>query len=373
MATVEDIGWGAYRDYEGPFYRGKHSFKMRDRPTDDEKVLAVVTATEGGRYDAINMYDGPPVISSGLIQFIEGMGQRSVSQMIGSTVLDDCSGDFLDFTRNLGLSFAADNRKWYFFTCRGLERVDSAYEQNQLFRGGSTGKKGTWDEDGTFLAKRWAAAVASIWEHPSAQFRQMEFTLQRLWAFVYGRSSPVVSSASNNPNPYAQAFAAAYISFAVNNPNRASKHLNKVVDKYGGFVWDWGQDILIELLQELTFGPKIAIYPHRYNAIRGPLERLYGVQLPDFADELKAWQSETGITALSTKEVQKALLALGEDLGPAGADGKYGRKTRNAVLNLELRSELPREFCDGMLDEHSYRILEEALMKAGVAQLGESS
>lgn len=370
MPTYEDIGWSSYRQYEGPFYRGKHPFVLRDNPSDDEKTLAVVAATEGGHYDAINMYDGKPVLSSGLIQFIEGMGQRSVSQMIGSTVLDDCSGEFLDFVRSMGLSFAADNRKWYFFTSKGLERVDTAYEQNHLFRGGSTGEKGTWDDDSSFLAKRWAAAVASLWENPEAQFRQREFTLNRLWNFVFGRSAPVVSSASGNPDKHAQAFTAAYISFAVNNPSRADRHLCKVIDKHGGFVWKWGPDILIEILQELTFGPKIAIYPHRYNAIRPVLERLYGVELPDFAEQLKQWKEENGFHAfLSTVELQKALIALGEDLGPYGADGKYGQKTKRALRNIEVRAKLPPEFCDGMIDEHTYPILEELLLAQGKSEI----
>jgi hypothetical protein len=381
MATTDDIGWGSYRQYEGPFYRGKHRFVLPEEPTENDKVLAVVTATEGGRYDAINMYDGPPVISSGLIQFIEG-GQRSVSAMIGS--LDDepdadgVFNDFMQETISQGYQFSYDG-KWYFTFDDGEthQRVDTRAEQDELFRRGSNGEKGTWSDEAKLQAIEWASAIASIWEHPAAQRAQREFTLPLLEQFAFGDSRKMILYAVSKDTEVAHAFVAAYLSFAVNNPTRANKHLAlglekaRMESKASSEMWSvaW----LIEILKELTFGPNIAIYPHRYNAIRGPLEKLFGINLPDFADELQRWTEDTGLIAISTKELQKSLLSLGEDLGPKGADGQYGRKTRNAVLNLEVRMQVPEEFRDGMVDEYTYPALEEALRLTGLKQLRESS
>ena len=57
MSVIADIGWGRYRQYEGPFYRGEHRFVLPEDHQRHDRILAVTTATEGGRYDAINMYD----------------------------------------------------------------------------------------------------------------------------------------------------------------------------------------------------------------------------------------------------------------------------------------------------------------------------
>ena len=57
MATPQEMGWGTYREYEGPFYRGKASFRLPVSPTESDQILAVITATEGGRWDAYNGYD----------------------------------------------------------------------------------------------------------------------------------------------------------------------------------------------------------------------------------------------------------------------------------------------------------------------------
>lgn len=369
MATVEDIKWSAYLQYEGPFYRGKHPFVLPLRATEDDKILAVVTATEGGRYDAINMYDGPPILSSGLIQFIEGKGQRSVSQMIGESLKGSDQGkEFRAFFDKMGCVLSASSGKWYIYADEGYTKVDTTQEQEMLFRRGSTGEKGTWTDEGRYIAKRWAAAVATLWEDEYLQLAQLRFTAPKLREFCFGRSKNVVNSAPAD-NEYAQAFVAAYISFAVNSPVRANKHLEVLLEKYGGFRWKWDEAFLIEALTELTFGPKIAIYPHRYNAIRPVIEKLYGVDLPDFAEELKSWKESTGMPALDPVEVQKALISLGYDLGPYGADGVWGKKTRAAMLSFEQTAGVPPEYCDGMIDVTTYSYLEEALHERGVQTL----
>jgi hypothetical protein len=67
MVDKSQIKWGEYKNYEGPYFIGSVPFSLSSNPSDDEKILAVITATEGGCYDSINMYDSC-ILSSGLIQ-----------------------------------------------------------------------------------------------------------------------------------------------------------------------------------------------------------------------------------------------------------------------------------------------------------------
>ena len=57
MVASSDIGWASYRQYEGPFFRGHASFRMPAEPTQADRVVRVITATEGGHYDSFNGYD----------------------------------------------------------------------------------------------------------------------------------------------------------------------------------------------------------------------------------------------------------------------------------------------------------------------------
>ena len=145
------------------------------------------------------------------------------------------------------------------------------------------------------------------------------------------------------------AMRAIYLSFAGNLPSVASKQLDlgvKSTDKA-----KWSKDWCIHIAKQLTFGPKIAIYPHRYKAIRPVVERLYGVDLPDMAEDLKKWTSGMDMeptepeviydealkepTFTTTREIQQLLFDMGYDLGPAGVDGWEGRKTKEAVRTFQ--------------------------------------
>lgn len=373
MVQAIDIGWGSYRGYEGPFFRGTHPLLLPQSPSQADRVLAVITATEGGHYDAINMYDGQ-IVSSGLIQFIE-RAQFSVSQMLGASMDEPYAEEFLRFVKSKNASFTRGAYGRYRFLLMAPPvptPVENLSTQRRLFYLNATGEKGSWDDASRQHAKEWAAAIASFWQNPVAQWGQREFTMPKLYDFAVGKARDVVEDAKRHFTPMSLAFIAAYLSFAVNNPQRASKHLAEFLGKTTEekYTKAW----LVGVLKELTFAPGIAIYPHRYNAIRPKLEQLYGVELPDFADELEAWKKEKGFTvALSTVEVQKALLTLGYDLGPKGADGQYGPKTREAVLLFEQAAGLPSEVCDGMVDEHTYPVLEQALLKKGLETFAEKA
>jgi hypothetical protein len=360
MAAVEKIGWGKYRTYSGPFYRGKHSFKLPTAATESEKVLAVITATEGGKYDAINMYDRG-IISSGLIQWIEA-GQYSVSDMLG-TVLEESPEavePLLEHAQRCGLVFKKNARnRWRLFFNDQRGEVDLLSEQQQAFLLNSDGQTG-WNEASKIYAKSWAAAVASVWENDAAQKVQVKYTVTRLRGFALPFARRVLDSAPGTD--VAKAFTAAYLSFAVNNPSWAEQAL-KYSSKQGANPFELNG--LIEVLKQLTFYKGITIYPHRYNAIRPVLEQLYNLNLPDFADELKAWRIQNGFSRLwTTKEVQTALLRLGYDLGPWGVDGRWGSKTTEALLAFERASYpgvkcIPTEFVDGKMDAFTAHKLEE--------------
>lgn len=349
MAKVEDIKWGRYGLYEGPFYRGTQLFDFSSPDSLEERTLAVITATEGGAYDAINMYDGQ-IISSGLIQFIE-RGQRSVSAMLGSLLpyaVRPVTDRLKEMTKELRHEyvFQPDSTSRWFFYVSG-NRVDTLHEQRHVWHLNSTGHRGTWDDASKLHAKKWAAAVASVWEDPKAQRTQREFTLRMLKCFLFGNIKKYVAAADNVGTDEAMAFRAMLMSFAINNPARANKHIQIAADSYKG-AW-WSKDFLIHCARELTFGPRIAIYPHRWEAIRPKLEMYFNLDLPDYEEDLREWKKDTGHeTFFTTKQVQEALIGLGFDLGPWGADGVYGPKTRQAVLTFEQLHEVPNP--DGMMD-----------------------
>ena len=132
----------------------------------------------------------------------------------------------------------------------------------------------------------------------------------------------------------ARAFRAAYLSFAANNPTWANRHLELALKQSSQPAWS--RDWFIGVLRELTFGPKVAIYPGRYDAIRPVLERLFGVDLPDFSADLARFQQSSGASQLLTVlQIQQILIDLGFDLGPWGADGRFGPKTSDAILSFQ--------------------------------------
>jgi hypothetical protein len=373
MATVSDIAWGKYREYEGAFYRGKNPYKLPAEPNDNDKIIAVITATEGGKYDAYNGYDRC-ISTSGLIQWCEA-GQYSVSDMLGKASEHNplLLRPITDQARRASYLFQKNTKgRWRFFRVGNVHNeVDTLQEQQQLFLLDSSGKIGTWDDTSRKYAKEWAAAVSTVWEDPTAQELQAEYTAKRLRGFALPYASKLLSASPGDA--VGRAFVAAYLSFAANNPTWANRHLQKVAEdgKYEMWTSDW----LVHVLKELTFGPKVVIYPHRYNAIRPVLEKLYGLNLPDFAKELDTWKQEQPHGFFyDTLEIQKALITLGYDLGPHGADGAYGNKTREAVLLFEQmdfgeQHKVPLENVDGMVDEWTARKLEEVLEKRGVELL----
>lgn len=366
MVTPASVGWGSYGAYEGTFYRGKCPYVLPGNPTEDEKVMAVITATEGGKYDAFNGYDGCGW-TSGVIQWIE-KNQYSVSDMLGLVFSKDAElvRSVLDLAKGCGYSFGLCGGKYRFCASPtvGVNVVDSYGEQQILFYRNSTGKKGSWQAEDKNWARMWAAAISTVWENSTAQSLQLKYTAARLNAFMLKDAATLFSRMPQTQA--AKGLRAGYLSFAANNPTRANKALKEGLS--ASKHPEWSNDWVVDILRALTFNPQVAIYPHRYDKIRPVLEQLYALSLPDFSKELQVWVAQTKIPAgLDTRTLQRSLISLGYDLGPAADDGVYGRKTTEAVMALEQTSGLvPAPYRDGVVDSYTYVALCSALEAAGL-------
>jgi hypothetical protein len=366
MVNIDDIGWGSYSNYEGPLYWGKMKYRLPGAYTEGDAILQVVTATEGGAYDAYNGYD-KCICTSGLIQWCDRAPLFLVCNMLGTASKRDPAllAPVTEYVSARGYTFGQlANGKWRFWRTGDGDVVDSQDKQRILYFGGASGLKGQWNDPGQReVAKEWAAACSTVWEHEEAQRAQREHTVPRLLGFAVNSAKPILQLAEQNGGTVGRVFRAAYISFAANNPAKAGRALKEVTDTHGV---SWDVEWLTTVLKALTFRPGIAIYPHRYNKIRPVLERLYGIDLPDMADELKSWQDSNGFKGyLTVKSLQKALMKLGYDLGPAGADGIAGEKTRSALYSFEDTAGVPSQYKDGYPDRHTIPLLEAALEEQG--------
>ena len=368
MVTAKEIRWSRYRNHEGPFYIGHHRFVVPKRPTEADRIVAVITATESGHFDGYNGYDGQDC-SFGLIQVTE-KAYYQVSKLLGEVAVADpglLKHMYSELNRK-GLMFKTNPRgRWRFHFRDTRGEVDVLEEQHQMFFLNSTGERGTWDDASKQYAKEIAAAICTVMEKKPAQELQKVFVANRVHAYAFGASKSFIKEAPKSD--IGRAFVAAYLSFAVNNPSRANKHLGIALKSSRNTRW--GMSWFLDVMKELTFGPHISIYPHRWDAIRKPLEQLYGLDLPDTSEELEEWKKKTGHTfGFNATEVQSALIYLGSDLGPKGADGKWGRLSREAMFRFEETMAVPEELRDGMPDPISMQRLRDVLEARGYAELG---
>lgn len=364
MVAASEIGWGSYGAFEGPYFGGRASVKIAQAEM-SEMIVMVTAAAEGGHYDAFNGYDSCGW-TSGAIQWCENH-QFSVSDMLGKVA----DGQYAEldpivaYADSVGVDFEKDpNGRWRFKFRDGRGFVDNNLKQQQLFYRSGNGNKGTWTNDNKVYAKGWAAAISTVWEDEAMQSIQRVYTYSRLGQFLTQSAKAFFTSRPDSPT--SDAMYAAYMSFAVNNPSWASSSLQKSLGSISCVMWS--QDHLIHMLKHLTFDPQVAIYPTRYNAIRPVLEQLYGVQLPDMANALQVWSAATGLpTNFTTKQLQTALINLGYDLGPAGADNKYGGATKAALFKFEQENGVPPANQDGMIDTFTYPVLVRVLGQHGLA------
>lgn len=366
MPTLEEyakkIAWGEYTQYEGPWTRGEHSFVLPAAPLFLDKVLAVLTATEGGRYGAVNMYDRC-IASVGLIQWCEAAPIFSITKML--TVCAQHNPWLLrqQIQKIDGLDFSIDGQKG-FLSWRGTH-VTTKELQRQVFLGGSSGLKKQWTDEQKASARHVCAVLAQLWDEPVFRQAQLEFTRPKLLDFATHASKKVLFPDGFPTYGWAGALRAGYLSYAGNLPEVAAKHFDIAYAKYGQ---EKPEVFCVELFKQLTFGPAIAIYPIRYDAIRKQLEKLFEVDLPDLAEDLKKFHAANPLhEEFSTvKAIQEALITLGYDLGPKGADDVMGSKTRSAIRELEQKNGLVP---DGVPDSEFLVALSRAVKAVKVSPL----
>lgn len=289
MVGISQLGWGKYGGYEGPYFKGSIPYKLPDNPTEDDRRVRVVTSTEGGAYDAINMYD-KCIVSVGLIQWCEAQYYltsrllHEICNTIGpAKVLLALKPAFdlynADFKPNV-------QKQWRFHFNDARGEVNTLQKQQDLFLG-CNGKEGMWTPEARGRAQLWAACLTNVWSDPLAQRVQVKYTAQRLMGFVLKDAKQALWDGTADVG-WTGALRAAYLSFAANNTVKANDSVIKAMASLKSPKWSaaWCTGVL----KQLTFGPGVAIYGERYNKIRPWLEQLWtGVTLPKTADELKAW------------------------------------------------------------------------------------
>jgi hypothetical protein len=331
---TSEIGWGRYREYEGPFTRGDAPFVLdAQTATRDERIMHVIARTEGGRWNAVNMYDRC-ILTAGLIQWCEG-GNYLVSALLGSIARHDegLLEPARSILRECGATFRLKSGSTFRFYVGIVGEVDTRAEQQRLFLG-CDGRRGSWTLEARERANAWARAMVEVLGQPEAIRIQRDFTLKRLRAFAL----PLAKSYLDRVPDTGIGLAFEYLSFAANNPKWADASFKRAlaVVQAPEFTHDW----LVTVLRWLTFGPGVQIYPHRYNAIRPLLEQHGGIDLPDTAELIGRPLDEF----LSVEQIQRTLLQLGYDLGSYGPNGdgvdgiyRAGGKTVKAVLEFQRR------------------------------------
>jgi hypothetical protein len=186
------------------------------------------------------------------------------------------------------------------------------------------------------------------------------FMMKDAEAILFGPNAP------QNNDGFAGAVRAAFYSFAANLPAVASEQLRLAASQSRAPIWSeaWA----VEVLKQMTFGPKIPIYPGRYNKIRPVIESIYGVDLPDMADDLTQWYSDAEVNPVpgmspeffDIKEIQEELIAEGYDIGPRGADGFFGPKTKQAMMEFQSSHGIG---ADGIMGSNTRRAMVEAYME----------
>ena len=142
MTTLSDIKWGSYKGFEGPYYHGKWPIEIIDSPTKNEKIVLAITATEGGTYDAVNMYDSC-IMTVGIIQWCDRW--NLVTKMLGyiSNKLgpERIRKPLANALKISGATWKKNkNAQWRFFI--GKQECSTPETLRNLYFDGASGKKG---------------------------------------------------------------------------------------------------------------------------------------------------------------------------------------------------------------------------------------
>ena len=284
------IKWGSYGPYEGPWYSGSIKYKLPVNPTKDDLLIEVVTATEGGCYDMINMYDRC-VISVGLIQLCEA--KYFLTTKLLNKIATEVSPVIITIALREALErsdaeFKKNDRNLYRFFQHGIE-VTTVEQQKELFLS-SSGLKREWTFEQKHHAMTWAANMSNLLRNEASFAVQRKFCASVLNGVVMPRAKKTLFSDEDMfpSEGWPGAVRAVYMSFAANLPETADNNLQIAVDKsnFHKYTKSW----CIEIMQQLTFGPEIKIYSERYDKLVPVIERQYEIVMPKNFSELKNWK-----------------------------------------------------------------------------------
>jgi murein L,D-transpeptidase YcbB/YkuD len=354
---IAQIKWGSYKDFEGPWFPGSIDYNLPDTPDFLDKVVYVVTSTEGGHYNSVNMYDSC-ILTVGTIQFCEKL-------MLVTNMLGECANTDLATIKSylsqlpIPADFHKNMRNQWRICCDTYGDIDNPDKMRQLYLCGANGLKGQWKNQQIDQARTVASVFASMWDSQSMQDGQMRFVKQRIMSFVMPRTKQIIFADPTSNDGYDGALKAAVVSFSVNIPAVADKLVNQAAQDP---AWSSAssQDKFTMAMKILAFKSNIAIWPGRYKTIHPALEKVFGVSLPSL-DELASDgdNTEPSDDSLTTPVgIQKALLALGYDIGPRGADGSIGPKTQQAIIAFQGSHNLDP---DGAVGTMTIAALQEAL------------
>jgi hypothetical protein len=320
------IGWGGYKEWEGPFYRGRHAFDVPASPTFLDVATRLIGATEGC-YDAVNMYDSC-IFTGGLNQWCERLFLCSKMLRNVETKFPHALDPLQDYLESFNAEFLcldggnASPASSFGFFLNG-QRCTTPAQMQELFLGGVSGAKGSWTDEARQHAIGFAKSFASCWEDPQVRQAQLAHMQFGLMGFVLPEARTALFFPTE-ANDFRLAARAAYISFAANNPAKAQAALLRVLSetKETPDTYPW----LLDVLRGLTMYPGIAIYPVRYASIAPVLEASF----PAIGVLPRTWKETPGHT-VTTRQLQQMLIDIGYDLGPKGADDRIGPKTLAAI------------------------------------------
>lgn len=346
---MQDFTWGKYGGYAGWMFRGTAgALDANASSSSGLKVMAVITATEGGRADAFNGYDRA-VYSLGYIQLA---GATHAASALLSDIVKVCPGEskeLLDLLASRGVQLSAGK------LLHDGRPLDSSNMAQLLY--GCDGRDGSWTDASKAQAKQTASAMCNLLALPTPVEVQRKHVLNKLLTFVMPDVRPqIYPSGLTTSSGWVGAVQAAFLSFSANLPLVAANQYKAALPEMGQAL-PATKEQAIPLLRALTFGPKIAIYPARYNAIRPVIERLYGVDMPDFAEDLASWSEHIPYTDSppTVKEIQDKLIELGYNLGVNGADGVLSPATVKAVRAFQTMNKLQ---VDGIVGPKTWACLQ---------------
>lgn len=354
------LSWSSYEGYEGWMHRGTARILVKPSDPPLRKLLGVVTSTEGGCADAYNGYD----------RAIWSIGHIQLAGSIG------LAGALIASIRNQSPLAYEPLKAWM-----GEHSLDFGPGGQLLSQGkpvpsgsmarvlyGCSAQIGSYTPENKEQAASFARAVIECLRGPEAPEIAEQHVMARLLTFASAFAVQLLGLRRESlaTSGWLGAAQAAFLSFSANNTEIADAQLREVVKRVGSFDPNKKEHVH-EMLRQLTYGPFIAIYPERYNAIRPKLESFYGVDLPDTGAQLDAWVragNPTGVY-IGSKEIQQMLIQLGYDLGPAGADGVMGSKTKEAVRQFQRTQQ--GLVADGMPGSKTVKALVQAIEAKGTA------